>query len=49
MLLCFQRNLTIFAKARPAQMVFITTSVSHNDYISQEDGYLACKVLPEYM
>ena len=30
--LCFQRNLMIFAKARPAQMIFITTSniiISH--------------------
>ena len=23
---CFQRNLVTFAKARPAQMIFITTS-----------------------
>ena len=23
---CFQRNLMTFAKARPAQMIFITTS-----------------------
>ena len=26
--LCFQRNLVTFAKARPAQMIFITTCIT---------------------
>ena len=27
--MCFQRNLMTFAKARPAQMIFISTSIIH--------------------
>ena len=33
MFVCFQRNLMIFAKARPAQMIFITTSIENYNYV----------------
>ena len=31
---CFQRNLVTFAKARPAQMIFITTSIDNIGNVS---------------